>query len=278
MTAMSPTGQGRKRAPRHPPELWRIPVLRTEPVTPRMVRITVGGPALASFPGGGGDQHVVLYFYDEGVTLPEPLTLTSARVHFATARPQMRSYTVRRHDPLTHELDIDFVLHGGEGGTGHDGGPGSSWAARARPGDDLIVVGPSPAYQPDPQVARHLFVGDETALPAIAGLLAELPPTASARVVAEVTDPTEQQPLPSPAGVEVTWSHRGEQPAGDADRLLAAVRELDLGGPADLAVWGAGERTAMLALRSWLLAEGGLVRGQVRTTAYWRKGHTGTTG
>ncbi|HWC80872.1 MAG TPA: siderophore-interacting protein [Pseudonocardiaceae bacterium] len=328
---------GPRRAPRHPPELWRVPVLRTERITPRMVRVTVGGPELANFPGGGGDQHLVLYFYPDGVTLPEPLTLTSARVAFNTARPNMRSYTVRRHDPRTNEIDIDFVLHGGEGAAGHDepagagepdggagsaghdrvvssaghdgatdsagtdgvtdsagtdrvaeavghdrgtaasgvdGGPGSAWAATARPGDQLILVGPSPAHELDPEVREHLLIGDETALPAIAALLEQLPDGVRARVLVEVADAAERQPLPGAAEVDVRWLTRDGAPAGQPDRLLAAASELDL--DPDTHVWGAGERAVMLALRGQLLGAGGLPRRQVRTTAYWRLGHVGT--
>jgi NADPH-dependent ferric siderophore reductase len=234
-----------------------------------MVRVTVGGPGLANFPGGGGDQHLVLYFYDKGVPLPEPLTLTSARVAFNTARPQMRSYTVRRHDPRTHEIDLDFVLHGGLRDTD---APGSAWAATARPGDPLILVGPSPAHRLGP--GEHLLAGDETALPAIAALLAELPADASARALIEVADAAEEQPLAGDDRVEVTWLHRDGAAPGQPDRLLAAVRELEL--PGDTQVWAAGERGAMLALRSHLQGAGGLPRRQVRTTAYWRLGHMGT--
>jgi NADPH-dependent ferric siderophore reductase len=272
--AGSPTGH--RRAPRHPPQLWRVPVLRTERITPRMVRVTVGGEDLASFPGGGGDQHLVLYFYPDGVTLPEPLTLTSARVAFNTARPNMRSYTVRRHDPVRHEIDIDFVLHGGESNAGHTGGPGSAWADTARVGDSLILVGPSPAYRLDPAVGEHLLIGDETALPAIAALLAELPAGARARALIEVADAAERQPLPSAAEVRVDWLHRDGAPAGRPDRLLAAAGALV---PApDTHVWAGGERSVMVALRSQLLGAGGLPRAQVRTATYWRLGHAGSAG
>ena len=260
MTAMTSTAAAR--APRHPPELWRVPVLRTEPITPRLVRVTVGGDQLANFPGGGGDQHLVLYFYPDGVTLPEPLTLTSARVAFNVARPQMRSYTVRRHDPQRHEIDLDFVLHGTDA-------PGSAFAATARPGDQLILVGPSPAHRLGP--GRHLLAGDETALPAIAALLEDLPAGATARALIEVADADEQQRL---AGDEITWLHRDGAPAGQPDRLLAAVQRLEL--PPDTQVWAAGERGVMIALRSHLQGPGKLPRRQVRTAAYWRLGHVGT--
>jgi NADPH-dependent ferric siderophore reductase len=232
--------------------------------TPAMARITVGGPALANFPGGGGDQHVVLYFYEPDVPLPDPLTLTSARTMLGQVRPAMRSYTVRRHDPVAHELDFDFVLHG-------DAGVASAWASRVRPGEQLILVGPSPAYLPDPDVRRHVLLGDETALPAIGAMLDHLPPTAEVTVLIEVADAAEEQPLPS-----VTWLHRDGRPPGTPDLLLAALRAAGPFGGGDIAVWAAGERTVMHAVRAWLLDESGLDRGQVRTTMYWRHGQAGT--
>jgi NADPH-dependent ferric siderophore reductase len=232
-----------------------------------MTRITVGGDDLATFPGGGGDQHVVLYFYAADVTLPEPLTLASARTMLGQVRPAMRSYTVRRHDPVHHELDIDFVLHGS--------GVAAAWATAARPGDPLILVGPSPAFVPDPAVPRHLLAGDETALPAIGAMLAELPADAEATVVVEVADAAEEQDLPSAAAVDVRWLHRDGHPAGTPDLLVPAVRAL---GACDGDVWAAGERTVMHALRAHLMDERGLDRRRVRTTMYWRHGQAGTTG
>lgn len=258
MTAMS-TARGRAR--RYPPELWRVPVLRTRRITPRMARITVGGPALTTFPGGGGDQHVVLYFYDRDVTLPDPLTLASARTMLGQVRPAMRSYTVRRFDAAAGELDIDFVLH-------EHGGIAADWAATARPGDDLIVVGPSPAHLPDPAIGRHVLVGDETALPAIGAMLGE----PSVQAIVEVADLAEEQDLPG----DVRWVHRDGHPAGTPERLLAALADA---GPydGDVAVWAAGERTVMHAARAYLLQECGMDRRRVRTTMYWRHGQAGAS-
>jgi NADPH-dependent ferric siderophore reductase len=260
MTATHTTnGAGGRSARRTPPKLWQVPVLRTEQVTPRLIRVTVGGPALADFPGAGGDQHVVLYFYDKGADLPDPLTLDTARTLLSQIRPAMRSYTVRRFDHSRHELDLDFVLHG-------EPGPGSALAQSAQPGDPLIVVGPSPAYRLDPEVP-HLLVGDETALPAISTMLAELPASADTRVVVEVADRAEEQRLTGPA--KVTWVHRD---AG-AD-LMSTVRELAV--PTDVWVWAAGERSVMRELRNHLIAERGLDRRRVRPTSYWRRGHGGS--
>ncbi|MGH8828888.1 MAG: siderophore-interacting protein, partial [Jiangellaceae bacterium] len=55
---------------RHPTSLE---VLRTERVTPHMVRITAGGPGFAGFTHNGfTDRYVKLLFPSPGVTYPEP--------------------------------------------------------------------------------------------------------------------------------------------------------------------------------------------------------------
>ena len=252
---------------RPPARLWRVPVRRVERVTPRMARVTVGGPDLADFPAAGTDQNVMLYFYPEGTRLPEPLTLDAARRMWSQVRPLTRTYTIRRYDPATNEIDFDFVLHG-------DHGLASAWAQRAQPGDSLIFVGPSPAYRPAPEADWYLLAGDETALPAIAAILQCLPPTAPARVYVEVADAAEEQPLPVGAEVELTWLRRDGVPAGRSEALVGALHRARL--PAGVAdVWVAGERSAVLAIRRHLLEERGFDRSRVRPTTYWRAGQIG---
>jgi NADPH-dependent ferric siderophore reductase len=255
------------RVRRPPVKLWRVPVRRIERVTPRMARVTVGGDELADFPGAGTDQNVMLYFYPDGVALPEPLTLESARAMWSRIRPMTRTYTVRRYDPEAGEIDFDFVLHA-------ENGLASAWAHRAEPGDQLIFVGPSPAYRPAPDVEVYLLAGDETALPAIAAILRELPAGAAARVLVEVADAAEEQPLPTAADAQVTWLHRDARPAGRNDLLEQAVRALPLA-PGTTEAWVAGERSAVLAVRRHLLDERRFARDRVRPTTYWRHGQSG---
>lgn len=248
-----------RRSRRQQTKLWRVPVLRVERVTPGMTRVTVGGPDLADFAVAGTDQNVMLYFYPDDVELPEPLTLEAARGMWSQVRPLTRTYTVRRYNRDTCEMDFDFVLHEAEG-------PASDWAKRAAPGDQLIFVGPSPAYVPDPTADWHLLAGDETALPAITQILRELPPEAKVRVFVEVADAAEEQDV----SVPVTWLHRD----GTDDLLARTVAAADLPeGRVD--AWLAGERAAMVALRRHLLDVRGYDRSRVRPTTYWRRGETG---
>src|SRR5262245_33938274 len=190
MDAMNTTVSRRSR--RQQTKLWRVPVLRVTSLTPHMTRVTVGGPDLADFPAAGTDQNVMLYFYPDDVTLPEPLTLESARAMWSHARPMTRTYTISRHDAAAGEIDFDFVLHGSHG-------LASAWAQRVQPGEQVIFVGPSPAYQPSEDVEHFLLAGDETALPAIAAILRGLPAGVRASVRVEVADAAEEQPLPTAA-------------------------------------------------------------------------------
>jgi NADPH-dependent ferric siderophore reductase len=251
----------RRRARRQPTKLWRTKVLRTARLTPRMARITVGGPELSDFVGAGTDENVMLYLYESTEGLPEPLTLDSARAALSRVRPYMRTYTVRRHDPAANEIDFDFVLHG-------DHGPAVRWASEARPGDEVIFVGPSPAYRPDPGADWHLLVGDETALPAIDAIIRDLP-GATIKAFVEIENAGEQQDLP------VTWVHRDGLPAGSSEALVKALAaaEFPEGVPA---VWAAGERQVMQAVREHLVGERGIDRAKVRPATYWRVGHAGS--
>jgi NADPH-dependent ferric siderophore reductase len=248
-----------RRTRRPATRLWRVPVRRVARVTPRLVRVTVGGDELADFDYAGTDQNVMLYFYPDDAELPSPLTLEAARAMWSQVRPLTRTYTIRRYDADAHEIDFDFVLHDSPG-------PASDWAREARPGDRLIFVGPSPAYQPDPDADWHLLAGDETALPAIAAILRELGPDAVTRVFVEVEDAAEELPVSAP----VTWVHRC---AGDT--LAGAVAAASLpSGRVD--AWLAGERSSMVALRAHLLDERGFDRRAVRPTTYWRRGEPGS--
>ncbi|MCO5967616.1 siderophore-interacting protein [Actinoallomurus soli] len=250
-------------------------VVRTRRLGPSMIRITFGGDSLAGFAAGGRDQRFKLF-------LPHPhqrspVVPTDAgedwfarwRAMDPAVRAVMRSYTVReqRRDP--GELDVDFALHG-------DGGPASRWAVRAVPGDPVVLLGPVEPdnggvdFRPPPGTDRVLLAGDETALPAVAGILAWLPATARARVWIEVPHAADVQDLPTRAEAEITWLVREDAPTGT---IVDAVRAAELP-PGTPYAWIAGEAGGVRALRRHLVGERGLDRRAVTFTGYWRRGVT----
>ena len=234
-------------------------------LTPHMVRIRVGGDELSEFPTTGPAEHIKVFLPAPGQDRPVlPVQGPDGPEYPPDQdRPTIRTYTPRRYHPDTLELDIDFLLHGD--------GPASNWATRARVGDVIGVAGPRGAYQPDPAADWVLLAGDDTALPAIGTILEALPPSARAKVLVEVRDAAEEQPLESAARVDVRWLHRGEAD-GSAGRLLEdAVRREDLP-DGDGRVWVACEAQVMRSIKRHLVDDRGLDRSALVTRGYWRYG------
>lgn len=243
--------------------LLRLHVLRTERLTPHMVRVVVGGDGMADFrPNDFTDAYVKLVFGVDGVDYAGALTLPEIRATYPREQwPRVRSYTVRDHDPAAGELTLDFVVHGDEGLAG-------PWAAAARPGDPVLLVGPGGGYAPSEKAGWHLLVGDESALPAIAASLEAMPAGTTAWVFLEVADDAEHQALPSKAHVHLRWLHRA-----DGDDLVDAVRAMEFPeGTAQAFVHG--EAGFVRALRRHLLHDRGVAPELLSISGYWRRGKT----
>ena len=235
----------------------RLQVLRVVDLTPRMRRITLGGPELAGFASLGTDDHVKLLFPQNA---EEQAALDNFNPSAGKAQgpmPEMRDYTPRRYDLDTLELDIDFVLHGD--------GPASTWAAQAEPGQYLNIAGPRGSMIVPDIFDSYLLVGDETALPAIARRLEGLAPNRRALVVVEVENGAEQQILQSPAQVQVIWVLR----EGRQDNLLRTVQQLEMPG-GKLYAWVATESKVSRQIRKVLLEEKGLDQDLVKAVGYWK--------
>ncbi|MCW0214166.1 MAG: siderophore-interacting protein [Pseudonocardia sp.] len=243
-----------------------LQVRRTERLTPHMVRVVAGGDELAAFPDTAyTDRYVKILFPAPGVSYPEPFDIEAIRRDRPRAEwPSTRTYTVRALDLEAGEITIDFVHHG-------DTGLAGPWAAAARPGDTLRLLGPGGAYAPDPGADWHLLVGDEAALPAIAAALEALPVGAAAHVLVQVENADDQQELPAGADVRVTWLHRAGAADGGAGQLLDAVRALEFP-PGRVHAFVHGEAGEVRGLRRHLLDERGVERDALSVSGYWRRG------
>ena len=252
------------KAPRRPRTPRLATVLRTSRPTPHLVRVVLGGDGLAGFEPTFTDAYVKLVLPPAGAPYAAPFDMDVVQSeHPRELWPCLRTYTVRGWDPATGELVLDVVVHGDEGLAG-------PWAAAARPGDLVQLLGPGGAYAPSGDVDWHLLAGDETALPAIAASLERLPAGAVARVFVEVADAAEEQPLPLPAGVQLTWVHRAELPGA---ALVAAVRGAELP-EGSLHAFVHGEAGFVRELRRFLRVERSVPREQLSASGYWRLGRT----
>lgn len=246
-----------------PKKVTSTRVVRIGRPTPHVVRLVLGGDELAGLPiGEFTDHYIKILFPVPGAVYPEPIDLAAIRRDLPAAQwPRLRAYTVRAFDADAGELTVDVVYHGDEGLAG-------PWVATLRPGDPVHFTGPGGAYAPSPDADWHLLVGDESALPAIAVALERLPAGAPATVLVEISGPAEEQPLPSPGQVRLTWLHRDDRPVGAA--LVAAVRALDF--PPGVHAFVHGEATFVRELRRLLRVERKVPRERLSISGYWRRG------
>jgi NADPH-dependent ferric siderophore reductase len=222
----------------------RLEVVENRPLTEHMQQVVLTAPELAGF-GWRPGQDVMLLVAVDG------------------SRPVRRRYTIRSTDPGQRLLTLGIVRHGGEG-------PGERWLREAGPGDVVEGIGPRGKIFPAAEADWHLFIGDQSALPAFFTMAGSLPAAARATVVLEVPGPRDEQELAATADVGVSWLYRDGRPAGDPGALAGAAAGVPLP-PGHGHAYLAGEAKAVLALRE-VLDGRGVPAGQVSAKAYWGRG------
>jgi len=275
------TGMAKYLKPEHP-AFYRLHVLAAERISSGFVRITLGGESLSSYAYMGYDQWFRLFLPQPDQREPRIPSSTSKfwYAQYLTfskdTKPVVRNYTVRNFRPAGQgrlsegaELDVDFVVHGSEHG-GH-AGPASSWAARAVPGDRVAILDEGRIYNPDTDASWQLLVGDESAAPAILGILRSSPEDLRAVVFIEVPTEADVQQHHVPPGVELKWIVRTDPRAKPGDAALAAVQEAELPGGTPF-VYVAGEQGLATGLRRYLVNERAVPKSSICFTGYWKFG------
>lgn len=243
------------------PYFREMRVKRAVQLTPRMRRLTLAGDDLGRFASGG--LHVRLLIpKDRGAPPHWPVTGADGRPAWPAGedRPDVRIYTLRRVDVAAGEVDIDFVLHEGAAM------PGARFATEAQAGDVVGMTGPGGGLAR--QADWMLLVGDETALPAIARMLEEMPAHGQVVVRVEVADEGEIQPLATRAQADMRWLVRGRD-SGLAEGVAAVEWPQD---GRSVFAWAGCEHRDFTAIRRYLRQERGLSRDEHLVAAYWRRG------
>lgn len=233
-------------------------------VGPRMLRIELEAEALRDFPVGEfTDHYVKLQLPPPGAPYEVPFDPAEINRRYPREqRHRQRTFTVRELDPDRGLLTIDFVLHG-------DVGVAGPWAASARPGDLVQLVGPGGGYVPDPDADWHLLVGDEAVIPAIAVSLGRIDAGTPVHVVIEVEDADDEQRLETPGNLALRWIHRNGEPNPASNRILDAVMELDLPDGRGQA-FVHGEAGMVMGVRRHLLRELRIDPADLSATGYWK--------
>ncbi len=289
---------------------FRARVAAITDLTPSFRRFTFSGDDLADYGDPGFDQRIKIVFPSAATPIDAMPTgedwWTQWREMDENRRPPFRTYTTRYVRNHRSEVDVDMVAHDVVG-------PASAWIDGARIGDEVLIYAPTTAHRgvsygidfvPPAHTDDILLAGDETAAPAIAVILEQLPRDARGVVVLEVPDAADAAYLPAHPGFELRVAARGgalerhthlvaavEESAG---RLVPAgrgadVEEIDIdhdilwevprtakGGAAlkkaPLYAWLAGEASAIKTLRRHLVTGHGVDRRAVAFMGYWRLG------
>lgn len=226
------------------------------------------------------------------------------------SRPTMRYVTVREYrrleaaagNPPAAEIDVDVVIHGevlgaanGPTGGTHGGaqsGPLSSWAQTAEIGERVALLDQGTIFRPeavgsavsaaaDPQRGTNdptsagptvLLLGDETAVPAIAGIARSLPRSARGHALIEVPHQDDVQDFAGPPGLRTEWSPRNGAVPGEL--ALRAFRRIlpsygELGAATHPYLYAAGESSTIRSLNGLLRDELGWSKDRFTTVIYW---------
>ena len=250
----------------------RAQVVSVEQVAPAMLRVRVTGPDFADFVSGGPADHVRVFFPDpvtgelvaptavgpgeDGIVRPE------GPVH---ARDFTPLRLVRLGDGKA--VDVDFYLHPSPG-------PAAVWAAAARVGDELVLVGPRGSKGAPQGAARLVLVCDETALPSATRWASEVPATTSVDLLAITADEGAWvgEYIAETSGRDDVRIHL--LAAGSDDETLIELFDR-VGADSSTFVFAAGEASALVALRRHLRRTLGLSAEQVAMSGYWKRGTAG---
>lgn len=217
-------------------------VRSVRPLSPTMVRVELEGGALGELPCEPGQD----------------LMLT------AEAGPPAvrRRWTVRRLDRGAGVVTLDVVLHpGGSASRLHE----------ASPGDVVEAIGPRGKVHLVEGAREHVFIGDQSFLPAAYALAEAVQPPARAVVVLTVPTEGDRLALDAPACPDgPRWVDAAADDAATGRALLEASGIAD---PADgVVAYVGGEMTLAATIRSALVRDQGWAREAVLPKPYWRRG------
>lgn len=232
------------------PNIHKVTVVSAEDVTPHMRRVKFSCGDVTPFIGG--DMHVRLLVPPTGRKPVWPGLREDGRVAWPEGEDELlvRVYTIRTVDKDRNELWIDFLQHPASGVKT----PGADFARDAQPGQEVALLGPGGGALPSTK--SILMAGDESALPAMARIAAEVSPGTRLQAIIEVLDEREEQTLHSPGSIEVHWLHRRNYPEGASGVLAEATKKAIVAMDQGTFVWFACEKEDVRSVRAFLKSRG----------------------
>ena len=230
--------------PKSLPNLHLATLVSAADITPNMRRLVFACADVRSFIGG--DMHVRLLVPPVGRAPIWPKPSEDGRIDWPTGEDELlsRAYTIRAVDAAKNQVSIDVFQHPEPGVTT----PGADFARDALPGAQVALLGPGSGHLPQAQTI--FLAGDESALPAIARIIEELPSTTDITALIEVWDEREEQVITPQGALNLRWVHRRDYRPETrfSDQIIEAIAQQ----PADAFLWIACEKTDVRAIKSSL--------------------------
>ena len=169
-------------------------------------------------------------------------------------RALRRRYTIRRSDSALGLAEFEIEMHDGDG-------LATRWVAKAEPGEHLEAIGPRGGISLRPTATSHLFIVDDSAMPAAFALLEALPAETPATAILVTSHGAKSRPATTvtPA-TSLIWLSQSE--------MLGMLS--DLHPTVGTAVYLFGERHLIRTAEELLVADG-LDRDALVSKAYWRQ-------
>jgi NADPH-dependent ferric siderophore reductase len=214
--------------------LLDLDVVGVDELAPHVRKVTVSSPDLIGFSFLPG-QDLMIEFPNGDSTVP-------------------RRYTIRRANPQAGTADLEFELHGGDG-------IAERWASAAPLGSRLDAIGPRGKISIQSEAKHHVFVADDSAMPATFAMLEALPAHATAAAILV----TPHGPHSRPA---TTSKLDGATVWVDESDLSRAIAALGVG--PGVAIYVNGERQ-LVGLAVELFSAAGVPRERIANKPYWRR-------
>ncbi|KXG86231.1 DUF2218 domain-containing protein [Agrobacterium bohemicum] len=247
------------------PNLFSGRVVRAYNLTPKMRRVVIAIDEGIERLMSGGLHVRILILPDQARAPVWPHVSKTGAIVWAQGEDEQarRVYTIRSGDIKRGEINLDFVMHEG------DDMPGAHFGATAAAGDIVGIVGPGGEL---PDAEDYVFAGDETALPVMLRMAAEMPAGKKLTVYAEIDNENERQEVSSKAQVTWNWLYRDGKAAGTAGLLQQSLRSHGWNGHEGLHVFVGCEKSEARIIKKMLGDEAGLPKTCLHTAGYWVRG------
>lgn len=241
-----------------PPSFSKAKIVGKQKINDVFLRVSVQPDDIHKFCKDGIHFRIV-YPKHRGVEAQWPYINEARRTIWPMGEKELMKpiYTIRTIDLNAGSFDFDIFLH--------EDGPTATWGHEVEIGEEVGLLGPAGGWMP--QAEDMILAGDETALPAIARILENLPEQTRGAVFVSLENPQGQVDLNVPQNMSLQWIHR---PVGDHDLLFELVKDAAQPSEAERYIWFAAKKSVAKKARDHFTKNLGYNNKNSYIAGYWQ--------